>query len=214
MGIKLMGIEFEGGWDGERGVAPFNDASIKYDGSVRLTNVVHYGEVCSEPLRPDHLIDWAVTHVPHKVNRSCGTHVHISFDKRSEYSTCVNRKYMDGLYEVLDVFTNEIHETNLMKDEDVNDSFFIQQMRHRLGGGNTYCNKRFVPVRQLQDTSRESSRYSGINYCHKLHGTIEIRVLPGISSGDIVREVLSRIITFTEQYLQDNAHKQRIRFRR
>jgi len=129
----------------------------------------------------------------------------MSFDKRSEYAVCVNRKYMDGLYEML----GKVAIDNRAERPD-----FSKALLRRLEGGNSYCRKSFAPVRQLQDTVRDGSRYAGVNYCHKLHGTIEIRVLPGMSDAGLVVEVLSEIITYTEKFIQDNAHKKRIRFRR
>jgi hypothetical protein len=202
----MMGVEYEGGWRGTKGIAPFAGATIKYDGSVNyIDNIQHYGEIASDPMEPIAMIQWAKTHVPHAVNGSCGTHVHISFDKRAEYAVCVNRKYMDGLYVVFERFANSKEEEHPV---------FARAFKRRLAGENHYCHKRFAPIRQLQDAHRDSSRYSGVNYCHKLHGTIEIRVLPGIADAGLAEEVLHLIIQYTNAYIRDNQFKKRIRFRR
>jgi hypothetical protein len=212
MGIRLMGIEFEGAWRGQRGIAPFNDASIKHDGSVRNcidtdTNeyFTHYGELVSPPLRTDELIQWARAYVPHGINNSCGTHIHVSFQGIQDYAACVSRRFFTDLYKELDRLATSLRES---------DPEFSRSLHRRMsGGGAQYCRRRFVPGSQMFGDYSDS-RYAGINYCWGEHGTFEVRVLPGIDKADTAEAAIRTVIRVVEDHLQRNSFRKKFKFRR
>jgi hypothetical protein len=207
--VKLAGVEFEGCWRGESGISPYSDVSIKHDGSVRNSvdretnrEFVHYGEIVSPPLEPEELIRWARKHVPHGVNKTCGTHVHVSFDEIQKYAACVQRKFFNSMYTMFE----ELMET-------LDDEEFCAALKRRMKGNMTYTAKRFVPSRQLI-VDYNDDRYTAINYCWNEHGTFEIRLLPGVTNPDTIEKVLRAIFRWIEEHVEKNKFKKKFRFRR
>lgn len=208
--IKLVGVEFEGAWRGERGISPFNDDTIiKYDGSVRpcidpLTglNFVHYGEAVSPPLPPAEILKWAEEHCPHGVNTSMGTHVHVSFASIGDYSAMISREFFDRIYGRLEFFSNLIER---------DDPEFARQLRVRLEGGNNFCKKQFGGLNHVLG---RGDRYQGLNYCWRTHTTLEFRILPGVQNPSTAVKSINLLLRETTDFLSRRGFKKKYRFRR
>lgn len=208
--INLMGIELEGAWHGTRGVRPFKDTKIKHDGSVRYQQpgadqFIHYGELVSDPMEPDKLAEWAAEHCPTLANSSAGTHIHVSMKSDAQYACLLTPSFQKRLIGAL----REYNETIRDSDPETYHRFLA-----RLDGKNRYCKKSYKGLSQIGMTSRGSDRYQQLNYCYKLHGTLEIRVFPCTTN----REFLKGLVLLTRDVIEDWVAKEykstKVRFRR
>lgn len=165
--IKAVGVELEGGWDRRPPAEMHRDGSVTVDAPI-------VGEISSPPI-PDFSTaeEWMRANYPHRVNSSCGLHVHVS--------------------------TNELNYGRLMEPEfaqffECRMAEFLSQgladnrpgfdlLRQRFQGLNRYCQKKFIPEQQLFMTDRYGDvnthpRYAQLNFCYIRHGTLECRLFP------------------------------------
>ena len=207
--INKMGLELEGAWKGKIRVPPFKDGKIKHDGSVRFTQppdgFLHYGELVSEPMDPDALAQWGYDHCPTDANDSAGTHLHFSLKSNTMYATLLTPTFNNTLINVLIKFND------LYKDSDPET---YNRFLSRIEGKNTYCRKEYNGLRQVRMDGRGPDRYSQVNYCFQLHGTIEIRVLPCTSNKEFLRDVVLLVRDVIESFVAREHVTKKVRFRR
>ncbi len=213
MHINKMGIELEGGWRGTRGVIPFNDGTkIKHDGSVYFNRpaagepFLHYGEVISEPLTPDELKEFALTHCPTDVNDSCGTHIHVSVKNNALYGCLLTPTFYKALIEKM----VEYNETVIKAEDPV----LYGRFKQRLEGRNRYCKKGFRGMEQVLMDHKGSDRYHQLNYCHRLKGTMEIRVLPATNNPRVLTDLIDIVTNTIEEWCRREHRADKVRFRR
>lgn len=207
--INKMGLELEGAWVGTYRVPPFKDAKIKHDGSVRFERLedvyLHYGEIVSEPMDPDELSDWGAAHCPTHANDSAGTHLHVSLKTRSMYACLLTPSFQKVLMEQYSRFNETFRES---------DPETYTRFHDRLKGGNRYCKKGYKGLVQVTMDSRGSERYHQVNYCFKLHGTMEIRVLPCTANKEFIRGVVLLTRDVVEDFIAREHVVKKIWFRR
>jgi hypothetical protein len=180
MAIHKVGIELEGRWD-------TRPAGFTYDGSVggfqTLGGAV--GEVPSPPLTLDEVNPWLDANYPDEVNQSCGMHVHVSVESKAEYSLLMS------------------HAAQLERDliKNVKDWATEREIipRHplweRLAGRNRYCQMGTHGVEnQTRARTKINARYRMLNFCWRLHGTLEIRLLPGFKKKHLGIEAVQTVI--------------------
>lgn len=164
--INAIGVELEGGWN----TIPCRCHPLEHDGSVRVEADYATGEI---PLGP--LYSWTQAeteirqHYPHVTNRTCGLHVHLSFPTPGHYSAIMSPRFENFLHRRLMLYGKR-------KNFSPDGQFF-----QRLTGRNTYCKTRYTDrnaMTQARSTYKGGERYAFLNYCHGLHGTVELRALP------------------------------------
>jgi hypothetical protein len=161
--IHRLGIELEGGWVG---VPP---APVEHDGSVDVYDVAGRrlvtGEIVSKPMQVTEWEEWVRAHYPTHCNATCGMHVHMSFRNALTYQRLMTPEYMDTLLAHLTIWARKTLPRN-------------HYIFPRLKGENRYCLKDFMADQQARARNKAQSRYTVVNYCHSLHETVEVRVLP------------------------------------
>jgi len=185
--FKKFGIEIEGGWEG------YPPAGIVHDGSVRNVNAHYAGEVNSPAVEKiTALENFIEGNYPFKMNSTCGIHVHFSFLNNFYYSKLMDLRLTDILIEELERWKETTAESNSSKDN----------FQHRLDGDNTYCRREYRAEQQTQLTSKDSARYTVINYCFRMHGTIEVRVLPTFEKAETAITAVKKVKKIIEDFLK------------
>lgn len=194
--IDRLGVELEGGWD-----KTFSDTIIQHDGSVHLplTSTVtgkpsrHYGEIPSPPFTDlDTLKEWLVKHYPTAVNSHCGFHVHISLRKNLYYSQLMDKAFFKFFRQGAEKWA---HRQNFPSDD---------LIWHRLKGQNKFCTTAFMPHQQTQIIVKEQNdvrRYTMLNYCYGMHGTVECRVAPMFAKPELAFSWVEFIVKTVEEWL-------------
>lgn len=159
--IKSIGVELEGAWDSRP-----PSASIYGDGSVEVSGAYRSGEIQSPGMQWDALKPWIVANYPHHVDRSCGLHIHVMLTTLGAYMGTMEKGFISFLKKKLKQFGRDEHIP-------IGSNFW-----YRLDGRNHYCRDLFHADAQAVAEDKVSERYAMVNWCFKLHGTIEIRVLP------------------------------------
>jgi hypothetical protein len=169
--IAKLGIELEGGW-----TRPL-DIRIEHDGSVQLNVPVSIrGEAVSEPMEVDKWQAWVRKYYPDAVNATCGLHVHMSFRSSLTYQRLMTAAFQEALLKQLSGWARKVGLPN------------EHPIWPRLRGRNGYCQARFLADEQASSRQKGANRYTALNFCHALHGTLECRVLPMFLDIDPVRE--------------------------
>jgi hypothetical protein len=182
--IHRIGIELEGGWN-----KLMPDVCIGRDGSVS-TNATHSGELPSPPLYPFRFEAWLRNHHPHVTNNSCGMHVHLSVRSPRDYSRLMKRQFFNLFIKEAEVFGKSL---NLP----LNHEYWA-----RLSGHNSYCLKVFRPMAQFRQTGKGGDRYTQLNFCWNLHGTMECRLFPAFEKPDHSVAAVKWLLNLTETYLR------------
>lgn len=191
--IDKVGVELEGGWsENNPDVDVYED--LKGDGSVDVNDDdddnYHNGEMVSPPYsRWASITKFITQNYPDKVNTSCGFHIHISVPSVGYYQALMNKRFYNHLKYALAVWGRK----NKIPKRD----YFW----YRLSGKNTYCEDEFRPNVQVMDRSKSGYRYSIVNYCFSLHGTMEIRVLPMFRDPDMSISALHCVLKCVDKYL-------------
>jgi hypothetical protein len=184
--VHRLGIELEGGWDK---IMP--DVCIGRDGSVHVT-ANHYGELPSPPLYPFRFEKWLRAHHPTAVNDSCGMHVHVSVRSPLDYNRLMRRKFYNRFLAEAETLgrTLALPESHL---------FWL-----RLRGANNYCARRFAPEEQYKAKSKGlADRYTHLNFCWSLHGTMECRLFPAFSDPEHSTAAVRWLLHLVESYLSE-----------
>lgn len=166
--ILSIGVELEGGWSRTRELPPNLD--IRHDGSVSIPGDYYGGEVSCNPMRTTKEVAvWMRRAYPHRVNDTCGFHVHVAVNKLN-YSRLMEHAFFDMFYQQMESYITRNHS----RDPDGYD-----RLRTRLGGSNRFCRKEHHPEQQVYLEARYGdARYAALNFCFGRHGTLECRVFP------------------------------------
>ena len=178
--VHLIGVELEGGWD----ECP---NSYQDDGSVECAGDTT-GECISSPLKLVDVLRWIPRNYPEYTNDTCGFHVHTSYNDLRDYETLMERKFYD-------FFLARI--THWGKSYPIKNRAFWT----RLDGKNSYCRKTFVPMEQALVNHKGGPRYSLLNYCWGLHGTLECRLFPMFKSSKTAQAAVCELVDLIETYL-------------
>jgi hypothetical protein len=156
------------------------------------------GEMVSPPLPTKELSQWIRDNYPVRTNTTCGAHRHRSFKKIKYYSILMDRTF--NIYLV-----NRLRAWGKSVGVREGSALF-----RRLNGDVHWCKNMYDGYRQISTSDKEDCRYRIINYCWKLHKTVEIRVLPAFQDveltvsahkelGDIMDDYITRNINTLEQ---------------
>jgi hypothetical protein len=167
------------------------------DGSVSITAPL-VGELSVGPHRDLDQFRTCLQQVwPTAVNASCGLHVHLSLKRDYHYLRLLQP-------EVTTRLTNRLGEWARRQGLPGG-----HPMWSRLTGENQYCKAEYHGEEQLTATQRISNRYTIINYCKSLHGTVEVRVLPALATADLGWSALTEVILILGSFLHENRGQER-----
>jgi hypothetical protein len=190
--INKVGVELEGAW-----LTRPPNAAFTHDGSVSVPGLFdRVGEYVSAPIAtwPD-VITWVTETYPSKANDTCGMHVHTSFKSKRDYARLMTPEFWE-------YFTERITAWGRRVNLGLNHPFW-----RRLEGSNQYCHKRFQPdVQVTQRRKYYSERYTQLNYCFRIHGTIECRLFPVFKEARIAVSAINELLDIYETYLRDTTH--------
>lgn len=213
--IKAVGVELEGGW---KKLPP--NTTLTRDGSVQFANVgipggpAHVGEMPSTPMEVKDVEPWMRTFYPSHVNSTCGLHVHMSFKKALTY-----QQLMDPAYgkTVLEFLRRWAEREGLPKNRIEGDGTVVatgHTIWDRLEGKVHYCTDAFHADAQARATSKQvgsgASRYTAINYCYRLHSTVECRVLPMFETVDQAIRAVQELFRITNAFLVVKAAREEL----
>jgi hypothetical protein len=190
--IDRVGIELEGGWNTQ----PAN-AAYHHDGSVRTVSSPISGEQVSAPINNwAGVADWVTTAYPTESNVSCGLHVHASFKSRSDYAKLMSAEFYAYFLDRMKAWGERVHLPQTH-------AFWT-----RLNGFNRYCEKVFLPEQQVQTRFKTGVRYAQLNYCFRLHGTIECRLMPVFKQARIAVSAVQEILSCYEDFLRERQYSE------
>lgn len=179
------------------------DGLIGYrqDGSVRGISCNFTGEVASPICYEwDVFEKWIQDNRPDKVNHTCGTHFHISLNTDEQYKLLTSADFYQHFMKYLLRWVNE------------NKLYNYRPLIDRIEGYNSFCCPNGTkscrhgtdyhdPKKQMATNSKDSYRYSHINYCKTLHGTIEFRVFHGMVTPSRIMAAAKCVTDAVESYL-------------
>lgn len=185
--IHLIGIELEGAW-------ATRPPGFMHDGSVSIPPPTlgiswYVGELPLPPMPPQCWQGPLHKYYPMDVNNSCGMHVHLSFKTARIYQQLMDKSYPATLLAYL---------ARWGRQQELPRS---HPLWARLRGTVSYCGHTFSPDLQAQAPNKSGPRYAAVNYCHRLHGTLEIRVLPMMANADLAIAAISEVLRITNTYL-------------
>lgn len=195
--VARIGVELEGGWKViPSGIALDHDGSVFRDpvtGGNLCPSGHRAGELPLGPIQPGALVKAMKKYYPHKVDATCGMHVHMSFENLRHYSYLMIPEYQETVIEYLSIWA---------KKEGFPTGHHIWT---RLSGKSPYCQKKFWPDAQVSspkdhDQNRVGHRYTIIHYCGRLR-TIECRVLPMMDTVDQATRAIKHLIDITNSCL-------------
>ncbi len=211
--IRLVGLEFEGGWT----TFPKNE-KYEHDGSVfkpeTYGNQVEWdkvkakiasmkitttGELPSSPMIPAQMRAFFKKNYPQYVDKTCGLHVHMSFEDLKYYHRLMIPEYP---------ITMRVYLKKWAVEENLPDSHPIWD---RVNGLNQYCSSKFWPDKQVGKRKSydhgDGDRYTDINDCWKQHKTIECRILPMFEDVEMSYRASKRVLDITNACLVKIASK-------
>jgi hypothetical protein len=187
--IKAYGMELEGLFKTEDAMDENGNMrhGFVHDGSVGGFSGIRgfIGEfntpVCADMMQ---LLD-IVKGIWPRHNSTCGMHVHVSMDKVN-YLQFMDRQF----YERFKLFLPSL-------EQGVSEST-AYTMKSRREGNNTYCQKGWKADQQVGCCQKSESRYHILNFCWRIHQTMEIRVLPMMAFQE-AQLVLGKLDKFLRQ---------------
>lgn len=191
--IERLGVELEGAWKNLPG-----GVRLEHDGSVFRNTALspgwQKGELPIGPIQPAALEKFMRKYYPHKVDATCGMHVHMSFENLYQYSALETIEYQESIIYYLTLWA---------KEEAFPKEHHIWK---RLGGKSEFCQKKFWPDLQAaarvkdHDQNRDGHRYTIVNYCGR-QLTIEIRVLPMMVTVEQAIKAIRHVLDITNACL-------------
>lgn len=160
------------------------------------------GEIPSPPMPTEQVEVWMRRYYPQAVNETCGMHVHMSFENALHYQRLMVPAYQDTVLKYI---------TEWAKEEKLPSSHGLWP---RLRGESRYCQHRFWADHQVRttakdhDQSREGHRYTVINYCYRMTGTVECRLLPMMENTDRGIRAVTRLLDITNAFLARGKHRE------
>lgn len=196
--VKRLGVELEGAW---KELPPGTD--LEHDGSVFRNNHpagFHLvGELPIGPIQPAAMPGFMKKYYPHKVDKTCGMHVHMSFANLLQYAWLEVPEYQETIIEQISLWATA---------EGFDPKHHIWE---RLSGKCIFCQKVFDPDGQIaskkkdHNQERPGHRYTIVHFCGR-QNTVEIRVLPmmdtvaqGIRAAQLVVDVTNASLAVLAQ---------------
>lgn len=161
------------------------------------------GELPSEILELEKYPAWMKAYYPSHVNASCGLHVHQSFTNAVYYQRLMTPKYTATILKYVAAWA---------KKEGLPPAHPIWP---RLAGKSEYCQHKFYADQQAtspkdHNRTRHGHRYTVVNYPHREHGTIEVRLLPMMEGADLGIRAVQNILDITNAFLHAYRQKEAI----
>lgn len=155
------------------------------------------GEAVSHPMPETEMEEWLDSNEDAilRTNQTCGMHVHVGNMTMQEYGVLMDEKFHNFLKTELLLWGKKVGIRE-------GSSFW-----RRLEGRNTFCKDEFRPEEQKHDRSKSGQRYCFINYCWRLHGTMEVRILPCFQRPDLRVKGFKEVMRIIHTYLADNKPK-------
>lgn len=203
--IQQIGVEIEGGWRREKFLHPKNKHLFHADNSVNITdqlptnlrNTEGYvsGEVQTPPMNTLNSIEvYMKKFYPEFINETCGFHIHISLKSDEDYCKLMEKKFYSFLLKKFTAWGTE-HKNN------GESALALEKFWGRLEGHNSFCKKEFRPTIQVRSKEKCENRYTHLNFCYGLHGTVEFRLLPMFDDKKLSLSALRYYVLLVEQYL-------------
>lgn len=201
--LYRIGLEVEGGWNGERGRKPF-DLDIITDFSIDgrtlasdkpFTLVPHVGEVVSVPLEPKYEIleGWIKKYWPHYTNITCGYHIHLSTNSVRDYCNLTTKTFVYGAVAALRAHALA---------EKLPKGHYIW---NRLEGGNPFSALNFDASTQIRMKAKaigDRTRYGIFNYAWGIHGTVEFRGFPTFETAELAFRFTKCYLDYVNNFLE------------
>ena len=155
------------------------------------------GEAVSNPMPETEMQAWLEKNEPAilRTNGTCGMHIHVGGMSIQEYGVLMNRDFHEFL---------KIRLIEWGKEEGIREG---SSFWRRLEGNNSFCKDEFRPEEQKLDRSKGSQRYCFVNYCWKLHKTMEVRVLPCFQRPELRVKGFKAVMSIIHDYLENNKPK-------
>lgn len=210
--VAAVGIEVEGGWnkdivdpeDGGKMIFKTDD-SIRPEGFGQGTK--HIGEIASPPFGSlEDANTWAGTHWPETWNIWCGMHIHVSVKKPFYYAYLASPRFFKHFIKNAGEWGKELG----LVDEDP----FWKRLNGQVRGFEPakYCVPEFRAREQIlvedKHHIRAEVRRTAINYCYKLHKTLECRVFPMMNIAQGLRTV-GWLVNLIEDWLAKEVKRPR-----
>jgi hypothetical protein len=177
--VVRMGVELEGGWKAmpqgivvpERDTSVFKNPATEQQEPPPGINPQYVGEIPIGPIEVAVMPKFMKKYYPHKVDKTCGMHVHQSVANALHYGWLMEPEYQETMIHYLSKWAEK---------EGFPKGHHIWE---RLEGKTVYCQKKYWPELQYNykqkdhNQQREGHRYTIVNYSGRVN-TIEVRVLP------------------------------------
>jgi len=150
------------------------------------------GEMVSPPLHSEDLPQWTRENYPEATNTTCGAHQHTSFKRMKYYSIVMCKGFQEYMHIGLMAWAKE---TGIREG-----SAFYK----RINGDVHWCKDMYDAYQQIQTSDKDDCRYRIINYCWRLHGTMEVRVLPAFQNVEYTVSAQKELTRLIEQYIDNN----------
>lgn len=209
--INKVGVEIEGSW---RRI--LIDQALVKDQSVRAeVGFRHVGEAVSRPLSREELEAWITRNKPDAVNETCGYHVHVSLKKKSDYVRLTSTRF----YKLL---LKNIREWGLVHNIPGTHHFWRRlegtfAFATPAGNIRNFCRAEFIPEKQIDNLAKggnETPRHCHLNYCYKLHGTVELRLFPSWETVELFISSMNLFYNTVNEFLSmEDAKKKQAEWR-
>ena len=220
--VKYFGYEIEGAFNYEDFADRDDDGDYvseyyRHDGSVCVgADDCDDGEIASPKFRIDRRLQFRQfvgCHLPDETNRSCGIHVHASFNNALAYQKCCDVEFYVQFRKAVWRFMHN----GLFSEKTV------REFEGRFdGSGSSYCRDGFNPDSSINTgyrnfetsvTNLDSGRYNCINFeAYRKFGTIECRMFPSSTDKDEIIAMVEFWIEFCNSYLQNVSPYERANF--
>ena len=150
------------------------------------------GEMVSPQLNAEDLPQWTRENYPEETNNTCGAHRHDSFKRMKYYSIVMCKGFQDYMH---------IEMMAWAKSTGIREGSAFYK---RMNGDVHWCKKMYDAYQQIQTSDKDDCRYRIINYCWRLHGTMEIRVLPAFQDVEYTVSAQKELTRIIEQYIDSN----------
>lgn len=187
-----IGIEIEGRWLDLVAVqnrAEAFEASYTTDGSIRRSgSAARPYEIQSHPGSLAHQLNQLHAMYPDEADKSCGMHIHVSFNPHDV--AYLNTKAFYAYFKA--EWTTWGREAGIPADSE----FWV-----RLEGENEYCAPNHDEYRDY-DAMRNAPRYQQLNFsAWAEHKTVECRLLPMFRHESLARSAVCKLIDIYESWL-------------
>ena len=155
----------------------------------------YIGEMVSKPLRIDEIEKFIMDFNPDYINKTCGSHVHISFTNELSYSMIMTLEFYEYFKKEMVKFGHDV--LKLPNDHD-----YFTRFR-----GVYYCKDQFIPECQKNiHRSYDHDRYTIINYCYHVRNrkTAEFRVISAFDDPTQLKQVVRKMYNLINEYLVKN----------